>query len=350
LDETDPFILSWDDYVRPSASLGTWFASREAHAAAFDDQRRLIADLLTAHRPQRVACLGSGHLNDLPVAALLSPERDNFWVDWVAGISVEGVRGTTISESEGQPSCLFCTCPVPQRYCGGYRGPVAEREQVCAAFEAIPEPSLHCANYAPGNDPVFLVHDVTSGRGTRFARRADRMVRASTRPEEAFRRAIAECRRWAAYREPIPVPEGSIDFVTSSMVASQFDAEPYTYFSKLLEIKFGRDPILRKADRIERLMEELRAELFRIQMEGHAEELHRLVRKDRGRVYFSVELFRSAPVGDRYFVVHEIPEALAILGRRFEFDFGSISHDRILRPANLGGATSIILSVVLVPR
>ncbi len=134
------------------------------------------------------------------------------------------------------------------------------------------------------------------------------------------------------------------------MVASQFDAEPYTYFAMLLELKFGRDAILHKEDRLLHLMEELRTELFRVQMEGHAEEMHRLVRKDRGRAYFSVEIFRAAPKGEQYFLVHEIPQALAILRRHFHFDLDAIPHDRMIRATQLGDATSFILSALLVPK
>jgi hypothetical protein len=87
-----------------------------------------------------------------------------------------------------------------------------------------------------------------------------------------------------------------------------------------------------------------------MQMEGHVEEMYRLVRKDGGHAYFSVELFRSAPEGDRYFLVHEIPQALAILRRHFDFDLDAIPHDRMVRAAKLGGAASFILSALLVPK
>ncbi len=183
MDTTDSSTLSWDDYIRPVVSMRTWFASRRAHVAAFDAQRRLIRDLLAAHRPRRVVCLGAGYLNDLPVDALLAPERENFWVDWIAGASVEGVRGTTIGGTAERPACLFCACPNPRRYCAGFVGPVLDSAQVCSAFGPVAEPSLHCARYAPGDEPAFLVHDVTAGRAARFARRAERIVRASAKPE-----------------------------------------------------------------------------------------------------------------------------------------------------------------------
>jgi hypothetical protein len=70
---------------------------------------------------------------------------------------------------------------------------------------------------------------------------ADRSLPPPTHPREAFLIAINECARTELiYGE---IPTGSLDLVTSTMVVSQFDHEPYTYFPRVLEAHFGRDKI-----------------------------------------------------------------------------------------------------------
>ncbi|MCZ6556265.1 MAG: hypothetical protein O7A69_00635 [SAR324 cluster bacterium] len=97
------------------------------------------------------------------------------------------------------------------------------------------------------------------------------------------------------------------------------------------------------------MVERLRGELFRMQFEGHAMEMHRILDKQRGKAYFSVELFRSLTHGDEYFLVHEIASALKVLNDYFHFDFSCILPSKILRAANIGGGTSIIQCLVMTP-
>lgn len=86
---------------------------------------------------------------------------------------------------------------------------------------------------------IFLEADVTLGRATAFARRVERWVGFSKTPAQAFRKAIDELSRCSTVNEKIAIPPDSLDLVTSSMVVSQFDHEPYTFFSKLLALQFG---------------------------------------------------------------------------------------------------------------
>lgn len=61
----------------------------------------------------------------------------------------------------------------------------------------------------------------------------------------------------------------------SSMVVSQFDHEPYAFFSKLVTLQFG-SCLWAEEEQLRPLMEKLRSELFRLQVEGHVREIHRL--------------------------------------------------------------------------
>lgn len=341
--------LDWDRYVRAVVSESQFGEAQRRCQAALAEQRKTIGELIRDLRPRRIGCLGSGYLIDIPIEDLCEHAEQSFLVDWVADISLEGVRRSIIQETSGGYSCLFCHAAAPERFCAGYRGSPGDRESVCEAFRPAPEPSLSCGNYEPGSQPAFMTHDVTAGIATEFARRAAKLMPRSRTPEDAFKKAIVACRASAKTCDRIPIEDGSLDLVTSSMVASQFDAEPYTYFANILERRFGRDPLLAREGRLRSLMERLRSELFKIQMEGHARELHRLVAKQKGIVYFSVELFRSLGEGESYFLVHEIPRAMEILGKFFFFDFARSAPEVTLRPARMGNSISIIQSYVLRP-
>ena len=134
------------------------------------------------------------------------------------------------------------------------------------------------------------------------------------------------------------------------MVVSQFDSEPYLYFSKLLKLEFGRERIFRKEKILLPLMEALRKTLFKIQLDGHVKELYRLVNKAQGNVYFSVELFRSLPERDEFFLVHEMPYVLNILSNYFLFDFTLFPLESTLKRMEIGEGRSVIQSYLLTPR
>ena len=78
-------------------------------------------------------------------------------------------------------------------------------------------------------------------------------------------------------------------------------------------------------------------------------EMYRILNKERGRAYFSVEFSRSVSdsTEDDYFLVHEIPTAMAVLGKYFFLDFKLIPPDRTLRAIEMDSGTSVIQSYVL---
>ena len=340
----------WDSYLRAPVSTASFLEYRKKVGAAFNLHASSITALLRKLEPQCVVCLGAGYLLDIPLETLLESASKSVLVDWIPGVSIQGFAGSVI-RGQGGFRCLLCKFNHPENFCGAFEGPLASTANVCEAFRAVEDPGLRCSNYLPGPEPRFMVHDVTMGRATEFATRAFKFISSCNTPEQAFHKAINACRRASHTRDRIPVGNGSVDLVTSSMVASQFDSEPYTYFSRLLERKFGSEYLLAQEEKLSPLMNELRGDLFRIQMDGHADEIYRLVNKDHGRAYFSVELFRTLPKEeDGYFLVHEIPAVFQALSRYFYFDFETISPAETLRSAPMGKGTSIVQCYVLAPK
>ena len=336
---------NWDSYLdTPLLEDGILQSGRNS---AFDSQREHIDRLLRRFKPHRVACLGSGYLNDLPVEVLFEIADETYFIDWLPNVSLLGLGRRIIQHTEGGARCVFCECTRPERFCRGFTESKCESASVCTANSAPEDSETQCVNYEPGDDPRFVRADVTSGRASRFGKRVFNTVQKCDTPKQAFNRAIRECRRCSEIQDPIPIQSDSFNFVTSSLVASQFDAEPYGYFARLIEQKFGRDAISAKEHVLLPLMEELRTELFRVQIEGHCAEIFRLLSKEDGRAYLSVELFRSLPACDDFFLTHESPQLLESLQRRFFFDFVSIPAEQAGRSHAMGEGTSIVQSFVL---
>ena len=355
--QNKPAGLSWEEYTRAPVSQEEFAQCRIACGPALKEQRRLIQHLIEVLHPRQVAFFGSGYLNDIPVEVLFDEERDSYLVDWIPNISEEGLRGSVIHQEDATYHCVFCNCENPTRYCQAFDGDVATPNRVCGAFCPVRQPALCCRNYIPGEQPTFIIQDITAGRAVRFAQRIGKLVPSCQAPEQAFRKAIQECRNCAGVSDVLPIPPNSLDFITSSMVVSQFDNEPYRYFSKLLELKFGREQILRKEKILMPLMKELRAALFKIQVEGHVSEIHRLLNKEHGKVYFSAELFCAlphaegpAPRVDDYFMVHQMPDALEILSQFFFFDFQLIPPETSLRNTQINEGHSVVQCYALTPK
>ena len=339
---------NWDSYL--DAPLDEDKLLQPGCNSAFEGQRQHIEQLLRRFKPSRVACLGSGYLNDLPIESLFEVADETFFIDWLPNVSRLGLGRKIIQRSQVGARCVFCEFNCPERFCRAFSGPMRETARVCTAFSAPEDSATECMNYDPGDEPRFVCADVTSGRASRFGRRIFGVVQRSDSPKQAFKRAIRECRQCADALDPIPVQSGAFDFVTSSLVASQFSSEPYGYFAHLIEQKFGRETLQAKEHVLLPLMEELRSELFRVQIEGHCAEIFRLLDKDQGRAYLSVELFRSLPDGNDFFLVHESPQLLDSLSRHFFFDFVSILAENSVRSHVMGKGTSIVQSFVLRPK
>ena len=342
----------WQQYLSVATGPQEFLLSRARCAAALVRQRQHIARLVDALEPENVTCLGAGYLNDIPVERLFTPTRQTVLVDWLSGATVQGIRGQLLNTGPNdQPACLFCDHDAAAQYCDGFRAPVAVTARVCSAYMPADGPVTSCGSYAPGIKPLHLTADVTAGIASAFATRVAPLMAQCRSAAQAFERAGKIAERLRPDSEFIPLASASQQLITSSMVASQFDYEPYTYFATQLERRFGREQLLSQSDRLVPMMRDLRRILFRKQLEGHLREVYRLLDKTIGRFYFSVELFRAElPQMDHYYVVPDMGQALDMLDRWFMFEFESIPIDQTLVQEPMGDGTSIIQNYVLRPR
>jgi hypothetical protein len=219
---------------------------------------------------------------------------------------------------------------------------------VCANFTPAGKDPVWCGRYRPGPQPRFTTGDITGGRAEFFARRITPWVARSSSPEQALRHASNLVRQAAQVFDPIDIPSHSIDLVTSSMVLSQFDEEPFSFFVHRLRERFGSEMLARRARHLEPPLERVRSDLFAALVEGHAKQLKRLV-NGGGQVFLAVEWFRTVEGGDECFLVEKTAQALNILGKSFLFDFGTIPTENSMTWVPLGEGRSIVGNHVMRP-
>jgi hypothetical protein len=79
-------------------------------------------------------------------------------------------------------------------------------------------------------------------------------------------------------------------------------------------------------------------------------ELHRLVSKSGGRVYFSVEFFRTKQAGDQYYLVAPQYQAVLLLSQFFSFALYEIPPEGWLTHAQLPFGPAVVQAYLLEPR
>lgn len=242
-DRSTPRMDPWERYLHRPVSIRDAHDQNATFGAAFRSQRSAIAEIFSSLAATRVACLGSGYLSDIPVEEFAVAGADVHFVDWVPDVSLAGFQHKLFQASE-RPACWVCAqeCPNPTDYCASYSPPPSPNP-VCPAYRDAGLPFHACDSYVRGSQPSFDRADVTGGVASRFARKAGKLVRAARSPAQAFRQATRMVAELRGRPSTLTLAEDSMDLVTSSMVISQFDKEPYRYFSGLLESKFGRDRI-----------------------------------------------------------------------------------------------------------
>lgn len=343
-------VKKWGDYLRVPLTPDHFSRSRETYLRPMRVHRELMERLARKYHPSRIACLGSGFLNDIPIEALIQEAEALFLVDWIPGISRKGFAGSIIDSKNEKFHCLLCEGRTPpETYCQAFQPPIRAPERVCANFEPAPGMEHQCVHYLPGAQPNFLEADITLGRGSGFARRSETLVGKGKNLRQVFQKALAEGKRCAHIKKEIEIPSDSIDLVTASMVVSQFDHEPYGFFARLLAERFGTEKVLHHEEQLRPMMEQLRTLLFQIQVEGLVREMHRIVNKTGGRVFFSVEIFRSLIEEEGYFLVQEIPRAIETIAEYFQFEFQSIAPEETVTSFSQDAGTSIVQCFVLLP-
>ena len=349
-------ILDWESYLRPSTVSAA--EHKAISAAAFASQKETIGKLCQILHPQSVVCMGAGHLNDIPLESLIAGNADIYLVEWIDGVAEQSFQLDLVKQIEQRAVCLVCQCSGdPSKYCHHYRmedrrsplGAAGPADHCDNFVPADGKAAALCGNYAPGPYPRYLHADVTGGVAEHFARQAAAVLRQAEKPKQAFREAI----RISAHPRAdsaLPLADHSVDFITSSMVVSQFDFEPYSYFVRNLYARFGRQAVERNSDALNALVETLRNNLFLTQVEAHCREISRLLKPD-GRVYFSIEALHRDRPSDHWFYAEVTCKAMEIIARHFLFDLDT-QPDMIVpaRTEMVRGGASVIHSYLLLPR
>ncbi|WP_455221197.1 hypothetical protein [Kaarinaea lacus] len=339
----------WNTYIIRDMEQSVSRANFCACEQAFAEHKQNIANLVHLLAPESIAILGAGYLNDIPFDDLVEEGRNIYLVDWLDSAPRIGVSRALLSEvEEDHYNCLFCKVSAGSAFCKNFTGEFIG-DGVCTAFEPVEQPFLTCKQYEPASEPRYVKADITGGVARSFASKIEKQIKSCKTAKDAFIKAIACADRY--HYSPIPVEDNAMDLVTSSMVLSQFDYEPYTYFATLLEQRFAREQLEKHESKLLPLMEKLRSRLFALQVEIHTREMHRIVKKDgKARVYLSAELFRSYPDSDKYFLVQDMAVALETLDKYFFFSFDELSGDNILRKSKLGEGVSINQCYCLIPK
>ena len=344
-------LSEWSQYLSAPLDPQTVEDRRTQCDTAFRDQQDNLVKCYRTFKPKTIACMGAGRLTDIPVDVFLRGGSQVTLIDWIPQITQLGFQRDLVRREGKKYACLVCeieTCP--EQICQGFSKSQSCRGGVCDNFRLSNDPHCLCAGYQAGPSPRFVTAEVTQGRASQFAQRITAAALTCDTAAQCFQKAIEVCQDCADIREELPLPTGSIDLVTSSMVVSQFEYEPYGFFSKLLARRYGADALLHDITLIP-LMETLRTKLFELLMDAHLSEIYRVVNKNHGKVYFSVELFssQSQPEEEQYFLVQGMPQVFEKLRTLFLFDFSVIPLQRAYRRAKMGAQTSIIQSYVLTP-
>ncbi|MCH8210685.1 MAG: hypothetical protein IIB99_04870 [Planctomycetes bacterium] len=344
--------VTWKDYL--SAHKGDAETYRECclrFREAFEQQRANITRVFEARSPKVVACLGAGVLNDIPYDLFVRSGAKVHLVDWMPSSIEAGIGLSIIDVDEnGCPRCVYCDPSVecPEAYCRHYRRQKSSDTAVCDEYKQAPSDPPRCAAFARGDEPDVRYEDVTGGYASEFGHRVPQTLRGVRTWKQAFVEISDLAQRVKSHRTPLSIDDDSVDLVTSSMVVSQLDEEPYDYFSYRAGELLGR-PKQREESRLLPSMEALRSILLANQVERHCEEIKRILAPD-GVCYMSFEMFHFNPEAGQWFVVAGMSKALAIIGRWFNFNFDIIAPNETLATFDRGKAPSLVGSFVLEPK
>lgn len=331
----------------------------KAQAFLAGQRERMERCIRTLH-PRRIVFLGAGFLDDIPIERSIAEGAEIFCVDWMRDVMEVAYRERIIEILEERVACIVCrTAGDPGAYCRNHCGPspaspqagsaAGAGDRVCANFVRSGGPSApRCGNFLPGDFPRFISSDVTQGRATSFANGVDGILNEARKPRAAMTRALRRARRVSA-AATLPIDDASVDLVTSSMVASQFDFEPFTYFVKRLIAAYDPPAVKKAAKELSDLEEELRDTLLVEQMRGHCEEIVRLLRPD-GRAYFSMEILHQPEAGGNWFQPKVVPKILEVLNGYFFYDV-DIMPDLLAAETRMAarGGRSVIQTSILRP-
>ena len=340
--------VTWDEYIQVPDARRQFNQCRRVCREAFARQRTNIERVFDHTRAKTVACLGAGILNDIPYARMIKAGAEIHLVDWVPGTLQAGIEMSIVQKESGaQPSCIYCESGVscPQEYCRRYRQAASSDATVCDRYDPIAGSPPRCGAFEPGSRPSIHCADVTGGYASTFGRQILNRLRGARSWKQAFERAADLAGSIKRHPSELTIPAGGIELVTSSMVVSQFDHEPYEYFSRRAADLLG-PPSARDEKRLRPVMQALRATLLACQVDWHCRLIRRLL-APRGVCYLSFELFHAVPAGERWFLVAGVSKVLEIIGRHFLFNFDIIPEHESVTRFHAGAEPSLAFSFVL---
>ena len=347
-----PESSPWREYL---ADPERGRVQRQNHARlrqVYAQQREVVRDVFTETRPEVVACLGAGLMNDLPYGGFVRAGAELHLVDWLPGLMETGVAMSILGRDDrGDPECLYCALgdENARAYCRQYRRETSsELADVCDNYVAGVEDGLVCAKFERGELPILHGEDVTGGFANGFSDRVLDEIAELQSWRQALSRATALAKRLKGEKRQISIADGSVDLVISSMLISQFEHEPYDYFSHQTASLLG-PPTEKQEGRLRPALERLRTLLLVMQIERHCDEIVRIL-KPGGISYMSFELFHGKPGSAIWFLVREMHQALGILADRFDFYFDFIDDGVKFTRARAGDADSLVLSMLFRPK
>lgn len=343
--------VGWDEYLKVSNARDAFDECCRRCRPAFEQHRRNIQCAVEVTRPKTVACLGAGTLNDIPYEFMVRSGASIHLVDWVPGSIDAGVALSIIQPGDdGKPCCIYCNPAIacPQTYCRHYQEPGASTSTVCRNFVPIPGPTPRCAAFEKGEQPSVHYEDVTAGYATEFGRAILSELHHVRSWRQAFARAMALANKIGHQRVRTTIADSSVQLVTSSMVVSQFDHEPYDYFAHRSADMLG-PPTAKEEQQLLPVMEALHEVLLRRQVEQHCEEIRRIMAPG-GYCYMSFEMFHIVPASAQWFLVKGMTKALELVGRHFLFSFDIIPQHQLMTRFQTGDTPSLVLSFMLTDR
>ena len=343
---------SWEDYLSvPEA--GKVFRDRfEKNEQAFGRQREILGDAIATLRPKQIVCLGAGTLSDIPFDKILEIGAGLHLIDWLPESIDIGLAARIIREGkDGDLACLFCALGEDRarEHCQSYAKSDARRPGLCDNY--LPEKGAprYCRSYRRGSRPEVSGQDVTAGYAEAFAKGVLGALDGVTSWRQALKRAAALAERAEGRLAGLDIADRSADLVISSLVISQFEHEPYAYFSRQTAARLG-PPAEAENKRLRPAMERLRNTLMKRQLTHHCDEIARILTPG-GHCIMSFELFHFDTGTDAWFLVEQMHRGMALIAERLRFNFDILpAGDKVTRLDGFSGQSMIYNFALDAPR
>lgn len=336
-------LKPWRDYLHIDNPAEAAAVCQMACGKNFKAEHNRLCQLQKKLKPEAVAVLGAGCLNDIPIREFLEEGTHVALVDWVPGLTQAGLARKMVYRTEEGLVCICCRSPdrFAPKICTNFFPPKKARN-LCRQFQPSGSPDCQCGNFSPGPEPSILEGDVSGGLGHRFAESVFSCVSRSPNPGTALRQMKKVLGAAAGEKLRMPLPAASFDLVVSAMVVSQFNFEPHGYLSSSLLARYTDT----SAPSLERRVRELQRQLFQKMLAGHLGEIRRLL-KPQGRAYLSFEVLHRKRDRRRWFLPSHVAPVLEEISKRFECSDDAFPLTDSLRRIEVREGESLVQSFLL---